>query len=173
MVSKLELDKALAIYEKNYDYLSRLEDLIDLMYKDPIFGRYEVTELVQNDNKKITDLISTLNVINKAYRDGNTTTKKYIEQKLYQVSSTLYLPEQISQIRVIRDDLTNLLNDENIQYVPPIPRKAKRPAPKNGARTTTTKPAAKKPAVRKSATNKPAVKKSVTGQFKKITGIRF
>lgn len=58
MVSKLELDKALAIYEKNYDYLSRLEDLIDLMYKDPIFGRYGVTELVQDDKKKRSRILS-------------------------------------------------------------------------------------------------------------------
>ncbi len=185
MVSKLELDKAFAVYEKNKKYLDELDGITSDAYVDSIGkelqAEYEpgpserrLSELLRRDVKKITDIITALQVINKGYRDGDSQTKDYIDKKLQRLSSGYSRFDQITQLRLLKDDLTHLLKGEKVQYVPPIPRKAKRSAPKNRARATATpKLTAKKSPVKKPAAKKPAAKKSVAGQARKITSIRF
>jgi len=186
MVSKLELDKAFAVYEKNKKYLDELDGITSDAYVDYSIGKElqaeyepgpserELSELLRRDVKKITDIITALQVINKGYRDGDGQTKDYIDKKLQRLSSGYSQLDQITQLRLLKDDLTHLLKREKVQYVPPIPRKAKRSAPKNRARATATpKLTAKKSPVKKPAAKKPAAKKSVAGKARKITGIRF
>ena len=173
MVSRQELDKALFFYKKNLDYIDRLVNL-DIMAFNDDDADEKMRECTRNaqrkqgmqlkrDMRRVTEIIGAINVILAAYKEGDMDTKDKIEIKL----SSEYLGGAPRDLRVEKRLLENMVKERGVQYVPSIPRKAKRAPAKTRARATVTpKPAAKKPAPTKRVTD-------VSGQFKKITGIKF
>jgi hypothetical protein len=156
MVSRNELDEAFDVYRQSRSYIEKIDDIaLDAYVEEEIANipgsaSKGLRELLKRDVKKITDIINALKVIHKAYKIGNDETKRYINGELFRITNCRYNPEggkiyndylerEITGLRLRKDALEYMLKEADAQYVPPIPRKAKRSSAKTRFRKTPTK----------------------------------
>jgi hypothetical protein len=154
MISKRDIDKAIREYAENRQYIYELDYLDFEAYRawggrecDRNNIQYQrLHQRLAQDLEKITNLIGVIQVINKAYRDGDHTLKSHIRLSLARCSPYTYEPDdgpfcqfldaEVAKLRQYKRQLAGLLRDANLpQSVPPIPRRARRTSAKTRACT--------------------------------------
>lgn len=155
MTTRKEIDRALNTYHTNYGYIQKIWKLDFDVYRERFpDGEYgqsaeKLFSLVRKDAEKITEIINAFKLLNKAYRDGDSDTKWYITTSIAKITDHRYDPEdgtvlqflqnELGYMRMKKTELEGMLKEADANYVPPIPRKAKKSSAKTRKRKTPTK----------------------------------